>query len=757
VVVSSSVPDPPTAITATAGNGQATVVFSPYPLDKGIGCSIPSESGKTSGIITETDSDMREQVNAVVATGAAWIRMDIVHKSIESGTLGQRDYSNYDRVFAYAKSQGLKILGISTTLPSAVSGGNYAIGPTTGTQRTAYANSCAAAASHFVGSIAIDAMELWNEPNLSGSWSPSPSPTDYGLMIQAAYPAIKAVQPNLPVIAGGVYPAGGVDGDTWINTLYSGGYVAYLDALTLHPYADFGGSGGTAEVYVPDYRGIMNSHGDSAKALWATETGAFTAGSDKTSTSESNQAAMETRSWSYWVANAGARGVQFIYTLDDFNPYSPLATSESYFGIRYYDTSHKPAWATLASLTAANMAAITYTATASPGGLTATGSASPLTVSGLTNGQAYTFTIRGNNASGSGVTSATSNAVTPSGSPTVPGAPTGVSAVGGNAQATVSFTAPSSNGGAAIIDYTVTSSPGGFTGTATASPITVTSLANGTAYTFTVKARNSVGSSAASTNSNSVTPTAGGSMSRVVHNATATATTQTVTATYPVTPVQGHLLVACIATNAASNNALSTPSGWTLVAQANGWVTCTVFYKVAGASESTTFSATHTTGGQAAYSSAIAVYELAPFSGAPLDAQASAASLALGSLSWASGTTATTVQADELVLVAFVGEQSAANITGYTAGYTQQDAVTESGTPTALNVAFAETAVAGAESCTATRAATTTYTGAAVLATFEISALPAPLNLHTTSVGSTSIGLAWNAVTGASGYEVTVT
>src|SRR5258708_9556450 len=75
---------------------------------------------------------------------------------------------------------------------------------------------------------------------------------------------------------------------------------------------------------------------------------------------------------------------------------------------------------------------------------------------------------------------------------TVPGAPTIGTATGGNAQATVSFTTPSSNGGAAITDYTLTSPPGAITGTGTASPITVTGLTNGTAYTFTVTATDAV-------------------------------------------------------------------------------------------------------------------------------------------------------------------------------------------------------------------------------------------------------------------------
>jgi hypothetical protein len=89
----------------------------------------------------------------------------------------------------------------------------------------------------------------------------------------------------------------------------------------------------------------------------------------------------------------------------------------------------------------------------------------------------------------------------------VPDAPTQVTAVSGNGQATVSFTAPASNG-SPITLYTVTSIPGGITATGTASPILVTGLANGTAYTFTVRATNGVGTGPASAPSNSVTQTA---------------------------------------------------------------------------------------------------------------------------------------------------------------------------------------------------------------------------------------------------------
>jgi hypothetical protein len=91
---------------------------------------------------------------------------------------------------------------------------------------------------------------------------------------------------------------------------------------------------------------------------------------------------------------------------------------------------------------------------------------------------------------------------------TVPVAPTSPIATAGNAQATVSFTAPASTGGSAITGYTVTSTPGGFTASGAASPLTVTGLSNGTSYTFTVLATNALGNSEASEASVAVTPIA---------------------------------------------------------------------------------------------------------------------------------------------------------------------------------------------------------------------------------------------------------
>ena len=76
----------------------------------------------------------------------------------------------------------------------------------------------------------------------------------------------------------------------------------------------------------------------------------------------------------------------------------------------------------------------------------------------------------------------------------LPSDPTNVTAVAGNAQATVSWSAPSFTGGT-ITGYTVTLNPGGKTCTTTTTSCTITGLTNGTAYTVEVTATNSAGTS----------------------------------------------------------------------------------------------------------------------------------------------------------------------------------------------------------------------------------------------------------------------
>ena len=133
-------------------------------------------------------------------------------------------------------------------------------------------------------------------------------------------------------------------------------------------------------------------------------------------------------------------------------------------------------------------------------------SGNPCTVTGLTNGTSYTFKVSDTNGVGEGALSGASSAVTPA---AVPSAPTIFSVTRGNAQATIAWTDGSSNGSAISSQTIYVYSGGSLVSTKTncsGSPCTVTSLTNGTSYTFKVSDSNGVGEGALSGTSSPVTP-----------------------------------------------------------------------------------------------------------------------------------------------------------------------------------------------------------------------------------------------------------
>jgi hypothetical protein len=145
-----------------------------------------------------------------------------------------------------------------------------------------------------------------------------------------------------------------------------------------------------------------------------------------------------------------------------------------------------------------------YTVTSSPGGFTTTGASSPLTVTGLQSGVAYTFTVTARTAIGTGPASAASNSITAT---TIPQTPTITSATrSSNTAVSIAFTG--ATGGSALTAVTATSSPSvSITSSGTSSPMTATATyASGTSYTFTITATNANGTSSASSASSAVTP-----------------------------------------------------------------------------------------------------------------------------------------------------------------------------------------------------------------------------------------------------------
>ena len=136
-----------------------------------------------------------------------------------------------------------------------------------------------------------------------------------------------------------------------------------------------------------------------------------------------------------------------------------------------------------------------YTVTASPSGRSCTSTGTSCSVTGLTNGQSYTFTVVATNAIGDSAASQPSASATPWSAPANFGQP---SVVPGSGQLTVTWTSPRDTGGFPITGYTATASPGGKICSTSGLTCTITGLDQSTPYSVQVVATNSKGLSSQS-------------------------------------------------------------------------------------------------------------------------------------------------------------------------------------------------------------------------------------------------------------------
>ena len=125
------------------------------------------------------------------------------------------------------------------------------------------------------------------------------------------------------------------------------------------------------------------------------------------------------------------------------------------------------------------------------------------TVTGLTDGGIYTFSVTATNAAGTS-TAGTSNTISLAG---LPGTPNITSTPAGDTQVTVNWSGASSNG-SPISGYSIQVFSGSLINTVTSgsTSVVVTGLTNGTSYTFSVAAVNGVGTGSYSSQSSPVTP-----------------------------------------------------------------------------------------------------------------------------------------------------------------------------------------------------------------------------------------------------------
>jgi polysaccharide biosynthesis protein PslG len=272
--------------------------------------TIAGRAGITPGsqILWESDGDLGRDLDAIKASGAGWVGFDIDWPSIQ-GTNAQTFWWNAtDRVVLAARQRGLSIWGGLNYAPTwaRVAGcpsGTTHCFPTNAADYGRFASAAVQryGANSSIPSLrgSITAWSIWNEPNHQEFSLPKPDPAKYVQMLQAAYPAIKAADPDATVITGGTAPAPDTaDGteispETWLRDLYALGAKGYFDAVGHHPYMfptnplePHPWNAFTQTIALHD---VMVANGDGDKKIWGTEVGAPT-GTASVALTEAQQA-----------------------------------------------------------------------------------------------------------------------------------------------------------------------------------------------------------------------------------------------------------------------------------------------------------------------------------------------------------------------------------------------------------------------------------------------------------------------------------
>jgi polysaccharide biosynthesis protein PslG len=285
----------------------------------------------------DSASTIEREFDLLQAAGADSVRFDIFWTAVEWSGKGQYDAKALawlDWVLAQAQSHGLKVILDIWSTPCWASSApvTMTLGCTYGwwsrpvryyppKNAQDYADFAAFAAKRWAPELA--AVELWNEPNGNFFYSQDKA-GDYARLVRAAYPAIKAVAPNLPVLIS----MAGTD-SSFLSELYADGVRGYYDGIAVHPYDQPALAGLIA------LRAYELSQADTAP-IWVTEVGWSSA------TVGLGAQADDVTSVLRQLAALPYVSATELYELRD-EAFNPLAPADN-FGLIFDNFYPKPAW-----------------------------------------------------------------------------------------------------------------------------------------------------------------------------------------------------------------------------------------------------------------------------------------------------------------------------------------------------------------------------------------------------------------------------
>ncbi len=276
-----------------------------------------------------TDADRVQILDQLAAAGLEWVRIDIGWSGYEPeapGTIDPYYQGRVDAAVDEARARGLKVLLTAWLTPAWANGGIGERHPPT--DPADYARFLTWAADHYRGRV--EAWEIWNEPNLTEFWQGSVE--EYASLLRAAYPAVKAGDPDAEVVLGG--PA--YNDTDFLGALYDLGVQGSFDVMATHPYQGFAdappetpddGTRGTL-THIGAVRDLMEAHGDGDLPIWFTE---FGWSAHPTEPGAPN--------WQWGVTEV-QQGEYLVRTLRWVAVHAPYVTTVFWYNERAQDTGH---------------------------------------------------------------------------------------------------------------------------------------------------------------------------------------------------------------------------------------------------------------------------------------------------------------------------------------------------------------------------------------------------------------------------------
>jgi polysaccharide biosynthesis protein PslG len=310
-----------------------------------LGIADPDLLGESASLQKSQLADMESNLHVTT------VRIEANWEYVQYAGPTQFDWSQYDPLVKAIRADGMGIdFVIDGTASWASSSGALFAQPASAAQFAAWAADVAAR----YGSGGTTSYEIGNEPNSVEFWQPAPNPAAYTADLEAAYKAIKAVQPKESVVSGGLAPESNdgtdINAVTFLQDMYADGAKGSFDAVGYHPYS-YPALPNTPESWsawtqmsatTPSIRSVMAANGDSAKQVWITEVGWPT---NETSNTGLAGTTAQSDEVSQVASFAGANswvGPVYWYSYKDEGTDS--TNDEDWFGLVTAAGAHKPAY-----------------------------------------------------------------------------------------------------------------------------------------------------------------------------------------------------------------------------------------------------------------------------------------------------------------------------------------------------------------------------------------------------------------------------